>query len=246
VTNVGFVRPILEPLIAALSPHAAVSLMWEPWEFRGEDMDIAALEKFGIGLIGTNEAHPLIRTLDYLGPAAGRLLLEAGIELVNAKILVVGSDPFGGALRHWLDQAGSDVSSLDDWNGAADELDAVVYAEHRSHERLFETPDDPALLKVLNRSGAPVIRLCGGIDLEAFARAGVAVLPDFDVPDGVMAITTAYAGPRPVIDLHAGGLRAGADVVRARRSGASIADAVRAAEVTGFGAACTPGKSRVL
>ena len=38
VTNTGFVRPIDNTIISALSPSCVIPLMWEPWEFRNEDL----------------------------------------------------------------------------------------------------------------------------------------------------------------------------------------------------------------
>jgi hypothetical protein len=52
-----------------------------------------------------------------------------------------------------------------------------------------------------------------------------------------MTITTAYAGPRPVIDLHAAGLKAGGEVVRARRLGLDISSAIEESVRNGFGLA---------
>jgi hypothetical protein len=51
-----------------------------------------------------------------------------------------------------------------------------------------------------------------------------------------MTVTTDYLGPKPVIDLHAAGLKAGEVVARSRLAGLSCDEAVRRAEQSGYGA----------
>src|SRR5260370_10713233 len=51
VTNLGFVRPIDAALVATLPEDAAVALMWEPWEFRAADVDLAACRARGIPVL---------------------------------------------------------------------------------------------------------------------------------------------------------------------------------------------------
>ncbi|WP_416916222.1 MAG: hypothetical protein ACMUJJ_05310 [Roseicyclus sp.] len=242
VTNLGFVRPIDGELIARLSSFAAVSLMWEPWEFRDTDIDRAALDAAGIPLIATNEAHPRVRTFAYLGPTIGRLLLDEGFEIVGSRLLIVGSDPFGAAVANWLADAGACVirAELADWAAhvAFDaDIDALVVVEHRDHRDLLTVADTFKALRQLAAMGAPIVRLCGTIDRTVVAANGGRLVPATDVPAGVMSVTTAYAGPRPVIDLHTAGLKAGGIVVAARRSGASIDEAISAAVASGFGLA---------
>jgi hypothetical protein len=238
VTNLGFVRPIGSRLLSALAPNAVVSLMWEPWEFRVEDIDTVALEACDVALIGTNEMHPSVRTFEYLGVTAARLLLEIGVEVVNSQLVVVGSEPFGNAIRTWFERAGSNVFSLTEFlSDRTRDVDALIYAEHRLPTTLFEGSQAGQAIGRLSQCGAPIIRICGNLDVDALCAAGIQIVPSVDVPPGVMAVTTGYAGPRPVIDLHAAGLRAGSDVVRARRNGLSIAEAVVIAQSNGFGAA---------
>ena len=239
VTNLGFVRPIDRALVQALSPHAAVALMWEPWEFRAGDIDILAIDDFGVPVIATNEGHPEVRTFDYLGPTVGRLLLDAGIEISHSQIVVIGSDPFGDAVAGWLTRAGAVVErrGSEAWQSVvqADPApDAVVIVEHR-HHRPIVTSSDAAVLDRLALAGSPIVRLCGVIDTAAVRAHGVALLPNIEAAPGVMAVTTAYAGCRPVVDLHAAGLKAASIVVKARRDGASAQQAIAAAVASGYG-----------
>lgn len=232
VTNLGFVRPIDADIIKLLAPGAVVALMWEPWEFRPGEIDLDALAQHEVALIGTNESHPNIATLDYLGPAAGRLLLEVGVEIAHSRIAIIGSAPFGPALTRWLTDAGA---ILVDWSHDVDgDIDAIVIVEHRDPTPVFDENDEARLVK-LARAGSTVAHICGTIDRQALRRIGFPVVPPQDAPFGVMTVSTAYAGPRAVVDLHAGGLRAAADVWHARRAGYDISRAEQVAVDNGFG-----------
>ncbi|GIX11200.1 hypothetical protein [Elioraea sp.] len=241
VTNVGHVRPIGRELVSRLAKPAAVALMWEPWEFRPADIDLDALREFDVPIIGTAETHPHVRTFDYLGPTVGRLLLNAGIEIMRSRLLVVGSDPFGSSVQDWLCRAGADAvrASISSWRHAVmsagqHPFDALLLLEHRDHTSLV-TADDHGALAILAKWGAPIIRLCGVVDRSMIENAGATILPAHDVPTGMMSVTTAYAGPRPVVDLHTAGLKAASIVVRALRGGASPQAAVAAAVASGYG-----------
>ena len=242
VTNLGFVRPIDRAMIDVLDVTSAVALMWEPWEYREGEIDLAALRERGVPIVATAETHPEVRTFDYLGPTIARLLLDAGIEIMRSRILILGSDPFGGAVAGWLAAAGALVerAGTDNWAASIVDapvpFDALVIVEHRDH-RTIVNAGHGAALDVLRITGSPIVRMAGAIDRLALHAHDVALLPDVDVPAGFMAVTTALAGARPVVDLHAAGLKAASLAVRARRAGASRSEAIAAAGASGYGLA---------
>ncbi len=243
VTNLGFVRPIDRSLIAKIHPVGSVALMWEPWEYRENEIDLNSLREFDIPIIGTNESHPWVRTLDYLGPTVGRLLLDAEIEVAGSRILLVGADPFGAAVEAWLRSCGAEVlrADLRSWSDLASEaaekelaFDALVLVEHKNPDPIASDGQKAGLL-ALARWGAPLIHVCGAVDRSVVNGLGVSMIPDVDVPFGFMAVTTAHAGARPVVDLHAAGLKSAELVVRARLQGLSRLDAVSRSVESGFG-----------
>lgn len=241
VTNLGFVRPLDRALLSRLPNYAVVSLMWEPWEFRESDIDLAAMDEFDLSLVATNEHHPLVETFRFLGPTVARLALETGIELVNARLLLIGSDPFGCSIADWLTGAGATVtrSGLETWTDCTREekcFDAVILAEHvDSRPMRASGADGDAAWRSLAQAGTPIIRVCGMLDAVAARANNVAVYPEQKPIHGVMSVTTAYAGPKPVVDLHCAGLRAGADVVRGRLAGLSRSESIAIACQNGFG-----------
>jgi hypothetical protein len=240
LTNLGFLRPITAEIINALPSHAVIPLMWEAWEFRPDDLDLAACQRRGIPVVGTCETHPALRIFDYLGMVAVKLLLEAEIEVVRSRIALIASDPFGEAIEVCLTGLGANVVRIplpelgSEWIFLEPEkLDALILAEHRSHREIVGEIGGipPALVK---RIGSPVIHICGNIDNEAFARAGVTKLPAQKIAPGFMTVTTDYVGPRPVIDLHAGGLKVAEILVRARNAGMTLQQAEAAVAATGL------------
>ena len=231
VTNLGFVRPIDRPLLESLTSSAVVSLMWEPWEFREEDIDVACCERLGIPVFGTRETHPRLMTYQYLALVAARLLLEKGVEVFRSRVVVVGSDPFGSAIQKGLkEMSAMEVALIKPDNDAVAKLyagrdtpaDAVVIAEHRNSESVVGGVNgiDP---RQLRRDGTVLVHICGQVDIESIRAAELPIHPDPPAPYGKMTVTTGYAGPTPVIDLHAAGLKVGEIGLRDRRNGRDAA-----------------------
>ena len=214
VTNLGFVRPIDAALIDRLPSDAAVAMMFEPWESRAEDIDVAACRRRGIPVMGTNERHPHLQLFRYVGMTAMKLLFEANVEVFRSRVLVVGSDPFGAETLAALNAAGAATWRWDptreDWATAVsalvyDPFDAIVVVEFRSRATVIGGNGIP--LRWVAECGVPVIRICGQIDDDGLDAHNVERLPARGATPGFMAVTTAYVGPRPVIDLHTGDSR---------------------------------------
>lgn len=229
VTNLGFVRPIQSDIIEKLPGDAVIALMWEPWEFRQGDIDLEACRQWQIPVVGTNETHPDLRIFNYVGILAIKLLLECNIEVSRSRICVVGSDPFGTQIRDALSSLGAEIIKA----GGLQDADAVILAENRDPSCLIGPGGiDPATLA---RAGTRVIHICGAVDHGAMLAAGLEKHPVRHAPFGYMTVTTDYVGMRPVVDLHAGGLKVGQIVVNARRAGAELAEAAAASVRSGFG-----------
>jgi hypothetical protein len=247
VTNLGFVRPINAALVARLPADSAVPLMWEPWEYRSEDVDLLACQARGIPVLGTNEGHPRLEIFAYLARVVERLLLERDIEVERSRLLLIASAPFGPAIEGGLRQSGADVVRVDptaptNWvaesSAVLPHFDAVVVAEHRSRAVIIGPGGLPA--QALVNAGVELIHLSGTIDADELATAKLHKHPPRHVRHGVMTVTTDYVGPRPVIDLHAAGLAVGAHLVRLLRAGMSAEQAKAEVVAAGLGADFPP------
>ena len=240
VTNLGFVRPLDRAMLRRLKVGAVVPLMFETWEFRHEDVDLAACHEFDIAILGTNESVPALRILEYLAPVAIRLLFECDIEVQGSDLVVLGSGPFVDAIIRGLAPLAGSVRQVEVEDLKADmagvekflaDADAVIVAEHRLKDRLIGAGGylGAADLKRIN-PGLALVHIAGSVEREDLARSGVIHAPNSDfAPPGFMTVTTAFVGPRPLLDLHAGGLKVGELLARARLSGASREDAERMA-----------------
>jgi hypothetical protein len=242
VTNLGFVRPIDESIVRYLPEDAVIALMWEPWEFRPEDIDVVACRRRRIPVLGTCETDPRVGTFRYVGLVVLKLLLETDIEIFGSELLVIGSSPFLESTVEVLQQTGASVSVVamddnalrrDSADLGVEKYDAIVLVDHRSRKELIGrdglfTPDQLAL------ASAQLVHVCGGVDDDGLKRAGVAKVPSKAVAPGVMTVTTDYVGPRPVVDLHAAGLKVGEIFIRSLRGGSTRSIAANEAVKSGL------------
>ncbi len=234
ITNLGFVRPIDEAFISLLPKDAAISLMWEPWEFRETDLDLKACRKNSIPILGTCETIPRLRIFRYVGMAVLKLLLELEIEIFCSKILVIGSGHFGNEIEIVLKKMNATVmrlNPLDAWEpedaaiySFMETADAVVVAEYSSSLCLLGGTGIP--LEMLSAQDLPVVHLCGRVDDTEMKKRNIRKHPDKVVSPGFMSVTTDYVGPKPVIDLHTAGLKVGEAMVRGMRLFGSAPEAM--------------------
>ena len=93
-TNSGHLRPISGEMIARLPKTAVIGLMFEAWEFRAADLDLAACRKHGIRVAAVNERHADVGVFPFLGPLCIRLLSDAGVPLTDARVAALCDNPF--------------------------------------------------------------------------------------------------------------------------------------------------------
>lgn len=228
VTNLGFVRPLDRGLLERLGPHAAVSLMCEPWELRRRDVDVAACRELGIAVLGTNEEDPRLKMFDHLPAIALELLTELRVAAEGAALVVLSSGKFAAALRTGLRAAGAHVDVFSPPLAPADDAFAAALAAADA----LVVADYPGVGPVLGTGAAytaadlvalnPRIRLAhiaGDVRHEEVVAAGMPHAPAHFAPLGTMSVTAASLGPKPVIDLHCAGLKVGEALARARRNG---------------------------
>ncbi|MCH7727517.1 MAG: hypothetical protein IH991_13690 [Planctomycetes bacterium] len=230
VTNSGFVRPLDVEFLDRLHERIVIPLMWETWEFRERDLDLAACRHRGIPVLGTNEESAQLQTQDYLGHVAMRLLFSLDIEVFRSRIAVLGSGSFSEQVCETLKLAGAEVESFctTDWTSAMSEsnghflrfADALVVVEHESRAPLIGLGTAVTANNLLRiNPGLAIAHLCGSVDRDTLASAGLRCAPSIFRPVGYMSVATDYVGPRPLIDLHAAGLKVGQSMAEARRAG---------------------------
>jgi hypothetical protein len=212
VTNLGFVRPIDAEAIAEMKPKAVVPLMCEVWEFRPGDVDLEACRSKGVLVLGTNEDYLGLEVFAYSGWLCLKMLFDAQIEVHKSKIVVVSSDKFGGAIEELLMRLGVSVRLVPTLRGIENihDTDAVVVADYTREDMIIGPEGDlTAADLVTTAPAATVIQFAGRVDVAGLSAVGVTVYPGVEMSGHRMALTLAAIGPRPVVELHAAGLKVG-------------------------------------
>jgi hypothetical protein len=207
VTNSGHVRPIDARMIGWLKPLSVISLMYEAWEFRPADVDLAACRRRGIAVAGTNERHPAIGVFSFLGAMARKLLLDAGVAIRGSRILLLCDNPFLPWLRDGLASSGAIVESCGSMDAAAanGQFDAVLVALRPTAQLRIGARE----LEAIARRGwnATVVQFWGDVDRAALAAKRIRFWPATAPQPGHMGILPSALGPEPVVRLQAGGLK---------------------------------------
>jgi len=214
VTNLGFVRPIDAAFVSHMKPGAVIPYMREAWEYRPEDVDLTACRARNIPVMGTCEHHAGLNIFDFCGPLAAKMLFEARIEVKGSHIVVVSGDKFGDVISAYLQGCGACVqhvcraAQLD--LQRAGRLDALLVARYATDEVIVGPGGwaEPAALEACHPE-CTVVQFAGSVDAESLAMHHLRCVPDFSIGPRRMARTLAALGPKPVIDLHAAGLKVG-------------------------------------
>lgn len=230
VTNLGFVRPLDAQFLGRLKHTAVIPLMFETWEYRHGDLDLAECRQLGIPVLGTNEDHADLQIFQYVGHLVLKLLFELDIEVYRARVVVVGGGKFGTATVNSLHASGARVSQISVGDGeslseqqhrrALADCDAIAVVEHRSRELIIGPSGQIRAreLRLLN-PGVTLVHVAGCVDRADIEAAGIPFRPAWFAPGGHMSVATDYLGPRPLIDLHAAGLKVGQTMVYAIQKG---------------------------
>lgn len=213
VTNSGHVRPIDAGMVEMMKPGAVVPLMYEDWEFRGHDLDLAACRRRGIRVTGTNERHPDVDVFSFLGIMAVKLLLDSGVAVYRSRVGLLCGNPFEPFIVAGLRSAGATVEVA----GSAAELlgeafDAVLVA--RTPGPGPSVPADELDTIARRWPGAVLAVYWGDVDRGAAARAGLRTWPAVAPAAGHMGILPSGVGPEPIVRLQSGSLKAAEALLR--------------------------------
>lgn len=243
VTNLGNVRPIDERLVSKLPKDSVVALMWEAWELRVEDIDKEACQRYSVPIIATNEQWDHMHIFKYLGLLVLKMLFEINVEVNRSNILLISSDPFNGYINSALSSIGGVVKCMSieqiaslpakDLNQYIANSDAVVLAEHNNYscepgENFYES---------LGASDVNFIHLCGQINPDLLREHNINCYPRIHTNSGYMSLTLAHLGPRPVIELHALGLKLGEIFTNGQREGLTHERLLKEVTSLGYGMA---------
>lgn len=228
ITNSGHVRPLDAEAVALMKPSAAISLMYEGWEWRPEDVDLEATSRKGIPVAGVSERHPAVAVFSYLGPAALELIASGGLCVSGLRVLLICDNPFLPFLEESLRQEGAKLYTLPTLRGvdSVPPADLVVLA--LKPESWLAVGEAEAGLLAAHAAGAPLVQFWGDVDRQATERYGIRCLPAHDPGKGRMGILLSDLGPEPAIRLQTGGLKVG-ELLHRGLGGATGRDAMNRA-----------------
>ena len=241
VTNSGQLRPINKTIIEKLNKTAVISLMWETWEFRKEDLDLNSCQREKIPVIGTNENFPKISMYGYNPLLVIKLLFDLGLEGYNNDILLLGGGKSGLAAYKglmklgfkilWYTKEGEDVSlkysELKEIYNCCN-IDAIINFEHVFNEKIIGDGGLLSLKRLVTKF--PYIKyghICGNINQKELDKVEINYLPRKILPFGYMSYETMNLGYRPVLELATAGLKVGEIAANSRINGASIEEAIQ-------------------
>jgi hypothetical protein len=209
VTNSGQVRPIDAAMIALMKPSAVISLMYESWEYRSADVDLAACRARGIRVAGVNEDHPAVDFFAFLGAMAIKQLHDAGVSVYRSRIAVLCDNSFEPFITKSLQRCGAEVVTA---RRLTQEVltrpcDAVLLALQPAGAAVL-TAEDAKLLGA-QAPGTVLVQYWGDADRAALAAAAVPVWPPQAPRPGHMAVLPSAIGPEPVVRLQSAGLKVG-------------------------------------
>lgn len=211
LTNSGRLRPITRSMIDLLNEKAVIGLMFEAWEFRGADFNLAACRRRGIRIAAVNERHPDVAVFPFLGQLGVRLLHDAAMDPAGMQIAIVCDNPFADYILSGLIEAGATATLFESMMHITEgDWAAVVLALHTLDE-----PIGRAQLQILARRapGALLAQFWGDVDRDAARELGLHMCPHDEPKRGHMGILLNRLGPEPIVRLQAGSLKS-AEIVR--------------------------------
>jgi hypothetical protein len=211
LTNSGRIRPITAGMVELLPSRAVIALMFEAWEFRDTDLDLATCRERRIRIAAVNERHADVAVFPFLGPLLVCMLRDAGMMAAGKRIAVLCDNPFADFLVGGLADAGASASLFADVAGLAREAwDAVVLSLQPCDEPLGV---DQLKAIAAKARGALLAQFWGDVDRQAIHALGLRICPAVEPGRGHMGILLNRLGYEPIVRLQAGSLKA-AEIVR--------------------------------
>lgn len=207
ITNLGAIRPLDNKKVALMKKGAVISLMYEAWELRKEDIDIAACKEKNIRVFATNEDAAGLKIFDFTKPLILKMLFEKGLEVYQNNFIVVSKDKFGKLIKKALEENGGKAilvppEKIDIKRIKQNRIEGLIIADYLSMETIFGKRGIISSSQFLKRfPGAKIIQFAGKIDGSKLAPQK-------------MIHTFSHLGPKPVIDLMAAGLKVGEEMVK--------------------------------
>ena len=211
VTNSGNLRPINSEKILKFKTGAVIPLMFEAWEFRNEDIDLALCKTHNIKVGGTWENHPAIKVFDYCGMLGVKMSLDAGFEVTGNNIIVWSDDDFGKTISAKFKNEGANVTTtthLDVFYEQLPQTDFVFLADYHEERTYFGESGLFDHQKILSLNNDIVfVHLYGNISLDFCLKNNIHISPSTNGYAKLMTHTLGYVGLIPILKLQVAGFK---------------------------------------
>jgi hypothetical protein len=230
VTNSGHLRPLDTDKLSKLNSDAVISLMYEAWEFRPQDIDLTFLRSRGLRIGATNERHSDIDVFGYLGDMAVRLIQSSGSTPYRNRFVLLCNNDFGPFIAKTLSAVCDKLGVIDtaerkgayqnlniDWLGSFPEIN--IPESYRNSEAILLSAypfteqwigDENAMVRSTivreQFSNPKILRYIGDINETHLSENGISFFPP-KVKSGHMGVIPSDVGFDPVIRLQKGGLK---------------------------------------
>ena len=190
--------------------------------------------------MGTNERVKQLEIFNYIGLLALKLAFELDIEVMNSNVIIIGGGLFGdstfntfkkmGAKVLWIKPTLGEKLTVTEHSYFIKNSDLLVFVEYET-KNILMGKDGPITYEEILRhnSSISIVHIAGSIELPQSPKKPIRINPKQIKNPGYMSVTTAYLGPKPIIDLHTAGLKVGEAMARARIQGLSCIDAKKKA-----------------
>jgi len=239
VTNSGFLRPIDKNFISKLKKTAVISLMWEPWEFFGIDVDLKECWKKEISILGVNESNNILNVMKYAGELIEKILEINLLEQSDKHILVITENISGFHILKKLEKSNhvccmtetmfkefqkdfklvyKNFNEID--NNFLQTLDYIIIDSYPNTKKIIDDTEgiSPETLKALCPD-VKIIVYFGNVNYDLIIKNGLYCYPSKNTSFGKMNWTTDLLGPSPIIELNTLGLKVGEILSKNRLQG---------------------------
>jgi len=242
VTNSGHVRPIDRKFIDAMKKTAVITLMWEPWEFRSNELDLSYCWIKGISILGVNEDNNILNVMQYTGKNILKIFSNHNISINNKKIILVGENRSIFPMISFLIKNGAVIYIVSSTlKNQLQKLGMKIIGEKLSESKLsqFLKICDIILINsapihsdvIGGKTGLSISKLqslnpnviivvyFGAVDYQQIKKHKINCYPNNEVKQGYMSWTLDFLGPQPTIELNCLGLKVGEILAKNRLSG---------------------------
>jgi hypothetical protein len=231
ITNSGHLRPLNNEKLKFAKKGTVVPLMYEGWEWRDSDLDLAFCKINEITVAATNERHPEIDVFNYLGDMALKMIFDAGLCPYNNRFVLICNNDFGPFIAKVLCRVCSGLAICDtevnkikyeglpiEWIGDFPDFksperfkksEAVIFTGYPFDKQWIGKENFLiSVYKIRDEfPEAVLLRYAGDID-ETYCKDKILFYPEF-VHSGHMGILPSAIGNDPIIRLQSGGLKVG-------------------------------------